>query len=88
MTDDSKLDKAKLAPIFEGELNRDSMAAALEAVMKEQSLSFRKAATTANISKSNLQKVRSATSTLDTATKVLSNLGYEVHFEVRRNDHS
>ena len=88
MSEESKLDNAELAPIFEGELNRDAMANALEAAMQEQGLSIRKAAETVGIDKKEIQRVGKGTATLDRSADVLSGLGYELHIEVRKIDKS
>jgi len=84
MSEESKLDNAELAPIFEGELDRDAMAEALSAAMKEQGLSVRKTAAAASVGTNDIQRIGKGTATLDKAAEVLSNLGYELHVEVRK----
>ncbi|QFT28871.1 hypothetical protein FIV00_00080 [Labrenzia sp. THAF82] len=76
----------KITPIFEGELNRRSLSTALKAVMQEKGLSVRKAADAANIGAGEIQRIGREEATLDKAAEVLSELGYELHVEVRRID--
>ncbi|WP_298987429.1 hypothetical protein [uncultured Roseibium sp.] len=84
----SKLDDSELAPIFEGELDRQAMAAALSAAMKEQGLSVRKTAAAVDTSTNDIQRITKGTATLDKAAEVLSGLGYELHVEVRKPEQS
>lgn len=88
MSEESKLDKAKLAPIFEGELNREAMAAALNRVMTERGLSVRKAADAAGTSAGIISSIKDQRASLDKAVEVLDQLGFETGFFVRPKDHS
>lgn len=79
----SKLDAAALAPIFEGELDRAAMAAALSAAMQEKGLSVREAAEVAGVSDSVISQINGQIVSIDHGAKVLGQLGFETGFYVR-----
>ena len=88
MREESKLDNAALAPIFEGELDRESMAEALDAAMRDQGLSVRKAGEASGTSAGIISSIKDQRASLDKAVEVLDQLGFETGFYVRPKDAS
>lgn len=88
VSDKSELDSARLAPIFEGELDRGAMATALKKAMEDQGLSVRKAAGAAGVSFSVISQIKGQMASIDQAAKVLDQLGYEIDLTVRPKDNS
>ena len=84
--EEDKLESGKLPAIFDGTLDRDAMAHALNAVMTENGLSIRKAADAADVSRTDIERISKGSATLDKSADVLRNLGYELHVEVRKLD--
>lgn len=88
VSEEDKLENARLAPIFEGQLDRESMAEALKAAMDERGLSVRKAANEAEVSASVISQIKVQEASIDQAAKVLDQLGFEVELTVRPKDYS
>ncbi|MEQ6249895.1 hypothetical protein ABMC89_13455 [Sulfitobacter sp. HNIBRBA3233] len=76
VSEESKLDGAALAPIFEGELNREAMARALDVVLAKEGLSERKAAAKVGVGKNDITRARNGTASIEKTTHILTELGY------------
>ncbi|MGX1498582.1 hypothetical protein ACSSV1_003633 [Labrenzia sp. MBR-25] len=74
--EDGKLDRAALAPIFEGTLEHEFLANSLRWVMEQEKLSVRKVATKSGSSPSVIQTVLNGKAKLETGQKILEALGY------------
>lgn len=82
--DENKLDKtSSVRPVFEGALDRASIAEIVKRLREEQGLSQRKAAEISGLDKNDLWRVEAGTATLDLGVKVLMHLGYHVEFTVK-----
>lgn len=86
---DSKLDKTNnVKPIFEGSLNRVSMAEALKIVREKTGLSIRGAADAADVDKKDIQRVEAGEATLDKSKDILLELGYDLQVQLVPIDNS
>jgi len=81
-----KSQKNSLAPIFEGQLDREAMAEALKAAIENRGLSVRKAASRADVSASVISQIKAKEASLDQAAKVLQALGYTIELTISPND--
>jgi predicted XRE-type DNA-binding protein len=88
VSEEGKLDKAALVPIFEGELNREALAETLRLVMEQRGLSVRRAAALADVQAKEIQRISSGDATIDKGLKVLSELGVTVHFKAEPTEPS
>lgn len=81
---ESKLDSAKLAPIFEDELNRAAMARALDAVMAKDGLSERQAAAKSGVNKNDVTRARNGSASIEKTSQILTGLGYPPRLLIQR----
>jgi predicted XRE-type DNA-binding protein len=76
VSDNSKLDATALSPIFEEQLNREAMVAALKAVLAKERLSEQKAADLIGVKKNEINRARSGAASIEKVAEILTKLGY------------
>lgn len=84
--DETKLKSGTLPLTFEGSLDREAMARALEIVMQEKSLSVRRAAELAGTGSKDIQRISNGEATIDKSIDVLKKLGCNFVIQIAGNE--
>lgn len=83
---DDKPDGVELSAVFEGRLDREAMARALEAVMSARKLSFQAAADIAKVHRNDVRRAASGQASVEKSCEILRELGCEVEVVVRKSE--